>query len=209
MQIRYLLASTIRRWYVALPVALVGVLLAGLSSTSAAYTVEGELLLLSPPAIDNDIERNPALASTTAVNTAAVVAALTVMSDDTRDELAAAGFSDAYSFIVLDDEPYTVFELTGMAETQAIDSGHAVARIFVEEMVRKQLEFGADSDALGFAELVRMSPPTRDGSAELMNRALIVLLALALAVVASIALDGYVRSGGWRGVAAGSSLRQT
>ena len=132
----------------------------------------------------------PSLATSADVNTAAVLARVSVEGEELRDEIWEAGYSDLYDFFVPGNNPVAFFEATDTTPERATASGYAVARVFIEEMIRQQLLFGADVDALGSAELVRLSPPLSDGSDALVQRVAFLGVAGVVAVLAAIAFDG-------------------
>lgn len=193
MDIRTIVLILLRRWYVAVPIALLALYLAVGSGGSPTHSVEGSFLLVTSPD-DNDEEAisNFLLEIPGGVNSVADVATVVMHTADRREAVADAGYSASYGFSVARDDPFVNFDVTDADEEVAAESAEVLAQLFIEEMTEQQRRFGVDAAALVRAELLEISDPVADYSAVRTAQATLALVGLVFAFMAAFAVEGVV-----------------
>ncbi len=192
MDVRTIVLILLRRWYVAVPIALLAIFMTFQSGGGPTYTVESSFLLVTPPDADPGESTNVILDTPSAVNAVANVAAVVMHSEPRLIEIIEAGYSPSYSFTVARNDPFVVLDVTDSDPDVAIESGTMLSQLFVEEMAVQQLRFGADASALVRAELLEISAPDADYSAVRTVQATVLGAGLLLAFLAAFTVEGVV-----------------
>ncbi|MEQ8841235.1 MAG: hypothetical protein RIB98_09655 [Acidimicrobiales bacterium] len=194
MEIRTIVLILLRRWYVAVPIAVLALWFAAGSGGQPTYSVEASFLLVTNPSTTTEdaAASNPIIETPSAVNSVANVAVVVMQTEARRTAVAEAGFSPSYGFSVARDDPFVNLELTDDDPELAIETAAALTRLFVEEMDTQQTRFGADATALVRAELLEISEPTADYSGVRTSQLTVAVAGLLFAFVAAFAVEGIV-----------------
>ncbi|RME29139.1 MAG: hypothetical protein D6798_00850 [Deltaproteobacteria bacterium] len=213
MDLTTLLTILRRRWYVAAPVLLVGLVGALLGGGRPSYTVEANFLLVAPVVGADGAASNALLENSSGVNAVASVAVVVVESEASRADVAAAGYSADYDFRVARNEPFVTLVVEAHDPDLAVGTTLALSRLFLEEIADQQLRFGVASGSLVHGELLDVDEPTADYTGVRLRQALVVAAAALLAGLAAIATEGWaytrrIRTGTGAGATAPAALEE-
>ncbi len=192
MEIRTIVLILLRRWYVAVPIAILALYFAAGSGGAPIYSVEASFLLVTNPTstIEDSAASNPIIETPAAVNSVANVAVVVMQTESRRAAVAEAGYSPGYGFSVSRADPFVNLELTDDDPELAIESAVALTGLFVEEMEAQQIRFGADAGALVRAELLEISEPIADYSGVRTSQLTFAVAGLVLAFIAAFVAEG-------------------
>lgn len=191
MDIRTIVLILLRRWYVAVPIALLTLYVAAGSGGSPTYSVEGSfLLVVAPDSSTDEADSNPIIDTPSGVNSVANVAVVVMHTAERRADVADNGYSPSYGFSVARNDPFVTFEVSHDDEAVAVESAAVLGRLFTEEMTVQQQRFGVDAGALADAELLQISEPVADYSAVRTAQATVVAAGFLLAFIAAFAVEG-------------------
>lgn len=192
MDLRTIVLILLRRWYVAVPIAVLALWFASGSGGSPSYTVESSFLLVTQPVDAEDEIGNPILETPSAVNSAANVAVVIMHSETRRIEIAEAGYAPGYGFSVARNDPFVNLAVAHGDPELATETATVLSNLFVEEMAVQQLRFDADAGALVRAELLEISAPIADYSGVRTTQATYAAAGMLLAFLAAFAVEGVV-----------------
>ena len=177
------LKMVVRRWYVTVPIAVLGVsvALAGVN-VGAEYTVDGSMLLVTAP-VENDGSTLGLPGEGVAAYEPAAVAAVVMNSDARRTQLAGAGLLPSYEFRTV-DEQWVLVSVSGDSADQTAETAQTVTRLYSEELMQQQLRFDPSPAAITSAQTIEVGDVQAGSSARRRTQG-ILLFVTAMAVLVS------------------------
>lgn len=188
----------VRRWTVVVPILVLGLVLALVTSSGIQpeYKASGVLLVLPPTEsgaseIGGVVIRNPYTTLGPRVVAQAIV--IQMNSDEMRLDLAAQGFKATYVFVASQRNPLISIDVSGTDQSQVATTLGALITRAEDEMIRRQEPFvdKAVPVRLTIEELSRSAIPSEDFTGRSRLRIAIVAVSVLLAAASAVFVDGF------------------
>jgi hypothetical protein len=218
MDIWQILRITIRRWYVAAPILVLGVVASYAAADRVAiqYSSGASVLLVSPEALvtpgseapvsespdttlvppDSALEGtgNPWLSFTGSLNTAAQAIQLSVLSQETARTIDSEGLSPDYEITTDRRSPIILIEVTSGDPDLTQETLERLVTLVEDDLTRRQVAAGAPESRRIHAEILSMDDtPERAVAARLRVRLGVLALGVVAAVLGAVAFDSIAR----------------
>lgn len=203
MDLIQLLFTTLRRWYITLPVLAATAMAATQTSgdIQPEYSASASYLVIGPGISVKDVEGveiqeeiNPFLSVSGSLNFMADVLQISMVGDRVAADLAGQGLDAGYTVDVNRRSPVLTIRTTSLNLDHAERALDRLGDLLVAELDERQTNAGApDRERLELVELSR-TQGAPDNSRQLQAKVMVAVLGTAVAALAAGLFDGMVRA---------------